>query len=393
MKSRALVPIVVGVIAGGLALYLYMAGEKPKPTEAVRIVKAKVNIDRLSRVDVQQQFTIMDWPKGVEVPDGSMKVEKRRVGGTGPEETVFLTMRGEEIPKMAERSFVTDAFKDMPVLVSMLSQPGQSVTPTQLKPGMVAVSVNTEEQSSVSGLVKPGSKVNILATMRITNTRTGETGDICVTALRDVEVFAVGGIIMPKEKKEGEKPVVARTITFQVTQEEAKLLTLIADRGKLTLALVSAKPGDEPDTKRDMPMNLETALEKVGIKREQTKAGDVKDIRLIDAILKMAANAPSAPAVQPTPGTKSPLLVPILNAPPPAPPVQVKVIGPNRAVLDVIEFENYEAKAPTDEHKKGLSPYTPQIPLSGPGAQAPIGTNAPPIAPPDNPQAVPPKLK
>lgn len=111
-----------------------------------------------------------------------------------------------------------------------------------LNPGQRAVSVQINETTGISGFVFPGDKVDVILTQNIKslgddkqNRRASET------ILRNVRVLAVDQRV---DDQKGEvKP--AKTVTLEVTPKQAETVSLIADLGKISLALRSLAAEDE----------------------------------------------------------------------------------------------------------------------------------------------------
>jgi pilus assembly protein CpaB len=109
-------------------------------------------------------------------------------------------------------------------------QPGLTFT---IPPGKRAVSVAVSEVIGVGGFVKPGDRVDVLATFE--QEFLGEHSTLSL--LQGVPVLAVAQTM----KDDGQSDAkIATTVTLAVTLEEAVRLTLAEERGKLRLALQPA---------------------------------------------------------------------------------------------------------------------------------------------------------
>lgn len=103
--------------------------------------------------------------------------------------------------------------------------------------GKRAVSVPVNAVSGVSGLVRPGDRVDVIATVELAS---GQE-NVAVTSfiLQDVEVLAVDQNLdetkpVPAGKEEA---AMAKTVTLAVTPEEARPLVLASEQGSIRLAL------------------------------------------------------------------------------------------------------------------------------------------------------------
>lgn len=112
--------------------------------------------------------------------------------------------------------------------------------------GKRAISVAVDDVVGVSGLIKPGDRVDVLATMDVesgaVNPVDGTSKKVTFTKviLQDIEVMAVNQnlteIINDVEK---DQSVEQKTITLAVTLEEAQPLTMATERGKIRMVLRS----------------------------------------------------------------------------------------------------------------------------------------------------------
>ncbi|NLJ23914.1 MAG: Flp pilus assembly protein CpaB [Firmicutes bacterium] len=96
--------------------------------------------------------------------------------------------------------------------------------------GKRAVSVAVNEVVGVAGFVKPGDRVDILATVDGSN----REDTITSTVLQDVEVLAIA---QDMEEEVDKKPKVTTTVTLAVTLAEAQKVTLAEETGVLRLVL------------------------------------------------------------------------------------------------------------------------------------------------------------
>ncbi|WP_179300295.1 Flp pilus assembly protein CpaB [Pseudothioclava arenosa] len=130
-----------------------------------------------------------------------------------------------------------------PILATKVTAPGQRAKlSTALSPGMKAVSIRVNDVLGVAGFVLPGDRVDVLLT------RTGRNAsDAYVDVLlQGVKVLAIDQIA--DERKDN--PSVVRTVTFEVSTEEAQKLTLAGTIGTLSLALRNAVSIDTEESDR-----------------------------------------------------------------------------------------------------------------------------------------------
>ncbi len=143
--------------------------------------------------------------------------------------------RFTEIESVAGRVVLTHLRRNEPVLESKLApldiKTGGVVG--VLHPGMRAMAVRVNEVVGVSGFLKPGDRVDIMATLQ--NGKKDEK--ITKTVLENTLILATG--TQMERKGPGEEPKAVKVITFEVSLEEAEKLALASTEGKLRLALRS----------------------------------------------------------------------------------------------------------------------------------------------------------
>ena len=126
-----------------------------------------------------------------------------------------------------------------PVLEGALFEKGaEGGLPAVISPDHRAVSVKVDSVIGVAGFVKPGARVDVLATVR----RVDEEKSLpfSKTILQDVKVLAIDQKL--EEARDGEAQLVS-VVTLEVAPEQAQKLIYSAHEGRLQLALRT--PGDE----------------------------------------------------------------------------------------------------------------------------------------------------
>lgn len=127
-----------------------------------------------------------------------------------------------------------------PILDSRLAGEGAGLT-VRLEPGKRAVAVRVDEIIGVSGFIVPDDRVDVI----LTTTPAGGSQDTRVSkiVLQNKRVLSVA---QSTEQKDG-KPQVARSITLEVTPEDAEKLSLASQEGPIVLALRGL--GDENEAR------------------------------------------------------------------------------------------------------------------------------------------------
>jgi pilus assembly protein CpaB len=112
-----------------------------------------------------------------------------------------------------------------------------------LEPGTRAISVAVDVESGVSGLVWPGDHVDVVLTHELDKSDSAHN-TVSEVVLRDVRIIAIDQeIVQGAPANNASAGKVARTVTFQVTPDQVKTVTVGEHIGKLSLAMRSAVDG------------------------------------------------------------------------------------------------------------------------------------------------------
>ena len=118
-----------------------------------------------------------------------------------------------------------------PVLFSMLAPEGTAAGLSGiLDDGKRALTVKVDEVAGVAGFIHPGDRVDVLMDLSLK----GQSEHFSKTILHDIAVLSTGQIW---EQKGENKPMVVNTVTLELTPEEAEMLNLASNEGKIRLAL------------------------------------------------------------------------------------------------------------------------------------------------------------
>ena len=221
MKIKALIPMLVGVGIGLLALKMgwgYIERQRLSVAASqgdTPIVIAKLDLAPGTLLKLSD-FTTADWPRST-VPGHSYSDTEELVGRVNSAQLIA----------------------GLPVLENMLAPPGTGPgLPSLVPPGFQAMTVKVNEFDGVAGFIKPKDKVDVVATFSVKRTEAGGTETVTRTILRDIIVCAVGQAVQPNENNE---PMIVRSITLQVEPLQAQKLSLAATRGTIRLSLRSGQ--------------------------------------------------------------------------------------------------------------------------------------------------------
>ncbi len=142
-----------------------------------------------------------------------------------------------------------------PVSTGRLIKPGtRGFLAAVLRPGYRAVSLRINATSSISGLIFPGDRVDVILTHKVGGKRVSET------VLTNARILAID----QQTNDQSQAPKVGKHATFEVTPKQAEMFTVLAGMGTLSLILrslakdqaeleriaASGEPLAEPETKK-----------------------------------------------------------------------------------------------------------------------------------------------
>lgn len=236
MKPARLVVLGVAVVAGGIAALL--AGrshqsEPPKPAavalETVEVLIAKTDLDRGQLIgpgDVGWQI----WPKAA--ANGSF---------------IRQTARPNAIDQFVGAIVREPVAAGQPIYDPMVVfAKGSGFMAAILPKGMRAVAMDVSPDSGAGGFILPGDHVDVVLTHHDKEAEKQNSGTekiLSETILRNVPVLAVDQTV---EQKGSQKVAVAKTVTLQLTPNQAESLELARVQGSLSLSLRSLLDSESP---------------------------------------------------------------------------------------------------------------------------------------------------
>lgn len=218
MQNRLKIALVVAVFFGLIAAYgIYnFLSQKQKETDSLRASNQDIVV---AAQDIPPGTTLNDealkkglikttpWPKA-SIP----------VGAFSSPQQVFGKVNRVKI--MANE----------PILETRLAGEGAGLT-VRLEAGKRALALRVDEIVGVSGFIVPDDRVDVI----LTTTPLGAAQDARISkiVMQNKRVLSVA---QSTEQKDG-KPQLARSITLEVTPEEAEKLSLASQEGQIVLAL------------------------------------------------------------------------------------------------------------------------------------------------------------
>lgn len=142
------------------------------------------------------------------------------------------------------------------VLLDRIVEEGDSQAgfPYLIPPGKRAVSVAVDEVTAVGWHIRPGDRVDVLATVDLPEGQENIT--MTTVALQNIEVLAMGKNAQVVRDEGKETKVEVKTVTLAVTLEEARPLILADETGTIRMALRSVRDQERTVTEPYRPKDF-----------------------------------------------------------------------------------------------------------------------------------------
>jgi pilus assembly protein CpaB len=140
--------------------------------------------------------------------------------------------------ELVDRGVVQTIGQNEPVTSAKVAIPGVGAgLPPVIPAGMRALSVRVNEVIGVAGFVLPGTRVDVLVTVREDgNEGSGRQDPMARTVVSNVEVLTAGTRYDQEQAKDG-KPQQSTVVTLAVLPMDGERIALAAAEGKISLAL------------------------------------------------------------------------------------------------------------------------------------------------------------
>ena len=242
MKAARLVVLGVAISAGAVAALL--AGRSPKPTpapeqpakiETIDVLVAKGDIElghTLSPQDMQWQA----WPPSTNISSAIKKKDR-------PDAIESLAGSIAHMPFVAGEP-IREA--------KLVNAKGSGFMAAILPSGMRAVSTQISPETGAGGFILPNDRVDVILTRRDREAEKAGGGEVQTSEmiLKNIRVLAIDQTV---GEKDGQKVVVGKIATLELSPRQAETLTLAQKIGSISLALRSItdaqanKPADEDE--------------------------------------------------------------------------------------------------------------------------------------------------
>jgi pilus assembly protein CpaB len=240
MKAARIVVLGVALLAGGAAAFLVGRGEEPEQVQAPEPVAQLATTDVLiAKNDINmgtsvgaQDFQWQQWPAAT---TGAAFVTKKE--------------RPNAIDELAGSIARGPFSAGEPIReAKLIKANGSGYMAAILPSGMRAISTEISPETGAGGFILPNDRVDVILSRRDRGDTRG-TDPTSETILTNVRVLAIDQTV---EDKNGQRVVVGKTATLELSPRQAETLALSRQTGTLSLALRSlldannnAPPPDE----------------------------------------------------------------------------------------------------------------------------------------------------
>jgi pilus assembly protein CpaB len=216
-RNRTLIVMMVSVVTAAAASFGVYRAIQSMPVRKVEIntvsvVVAKTALPVGTRLTADH-LKVAAWPARTPVPGAF----------ADPKELV-------------DRGVIATISENEPVTQGKVATPGVGAgLPPVIPSGLRAMSVKVNEVIGVAGFVLPGTRVDVLATMREDGSGNNQN-PMARTVVSNVEVLTAGTRYDQEEAKDG-KPQRSTVVTLAVLPLDAERIALASAEGKISLAL------------------------------------------------------------------------------------------------------------------------------------------------------------
>ncbi|MES2907419.1 MAG: Flp pilus assembly protein CpaB [Pseudomonadota bacterium] len=241
MKRAQLVVVGLAIVAGLGAFML--SGGKPKTV----IVEKQVPTE--SKGPPVDEILVVTKPVDI----GGLLTDKNLAWKPWPRDSVgkFYITKAASPKAMEEYKGAVSRYPLIagdPVNTARVYKDKEGGVMSALLPqGMRGIALPISPETGVGGFVLPNDRVDILLTRKQRNA-TGSDNSVSETILSSIRVMAIDQTI---QEKDGEKVVVGRTATLEISPRDAETLAMAKQMGEISLALRSLSDSKKKDDGAD----------------------------------------------------------------------------------------------------------------------------------------------
>lgn len=265
--------LIAGVALAGFAVYM-ANGYVNSYRHALSKAKAQAGVDTVQVFVAKETLKygqklekshvrLVKWPKTA-IPEGTFIYNE----GT----TLFTDIEGQD------RFVLRTIEKDEAIMEVKVTKPGQDAGITsRLERGMRAFAIKVDVASGVSGFLRPGDRVDVYWTGRVTpiGGESGRSQEVTKLIENSVQLIAVD------QTADGHNSAatIARTVTVAARPEQVAALAQAQSTGRLSLALVGSNDDSEVgavEVDQMSLLGLEAPEEKVVVEQKKEEVCTIR---------------------------------------------------------------------------------------------------------------------
>lgn len=217
-NTRTLIVLAVAILMAGLASYgVYMA-VRSMPVREVEVARVQAVVAarplQVGTMVTKDDVKLVPWPAANPVPNSFTEIER-----------------------VVNRGVIVSVSENEPLTEAKLAAVGSGAgLPPTITEGMRAVSIRVNEVVGVAGFVIPGTRVDVLVTVK-----SGQGGQQqepqTRVVLSNVQVLTAGTRYDQERATAEGKPIPTSVVTLLLTPPDAEKLTLASEEGQIMLTL------------------------------------------------------------------------------------------------------------------------------------------------------------
>ena len=211
-RTRTLIVVAIALGAAGVATFVVYQAVAHMPVREVEVAHNYVVVANrpmeLGTLLTKDDVKLVAWPARAPVPGSFSKVDA-----------------------VIDRGLIAPVNQNEPITESRLAPLGVGGgLPPSIPAGMRAISVKVNEVIGVAGFAVPGTRVDVVVTVR------EKDDSMSRVVVNNVGVLAAGTRYDHEQAKDG-KPIPSTVVTLLVTPQDAERIALASNEGAITLAL------------------------------------------------------------------------------------------------------------------------------------------------------------
>jgi pilus assembly protein CpaB len=258
MKPARIIVLLIALVAGGIAALLAGRSDRPLPV-------AQAPVAPLETVEVLVAGS--DIGLGQSVTGGELRWQIWPAAAAENANFIKRNDRPDAINQISGSIARSPFFAGEPVRESRLIKgTGSGYMAAILPSGMRAISTDVTPETGAAGFILPNDRVDVILSRR--DREAERTAGVEVhaseTVLTNVRVLAIDQTV---EEKGGQRVVVGKTVTLELSQRQAEALVMARSQGQLSLALRSLvdAQGDKADTSDDRGQRTGVNIVRFGV--------------------------------------------------------------------------------------------------------------------------------